>query len=286
MTTTQHLQRPFGRLGYAVDGPVDGPLVLLVPGMGDLRRTWDAVARDLVAHGCHVAALDLRGHGDSDPDRDPAGHGVAPIADDVLALARHLGATPDRPVVLVGSSVGAGGVVRAAADAPDLVAGVVTLAYAANDGTPSRGVRLQVRVLLNRPWGPRAWAWFYRSLVKAPVDVAAHTAALRADLARPGHLAQLRTLALRLVEGREDTRLAAVHAPVVAILGDADPESKDHAAELEHMVATAPDVTPVLLPGVGHYPQHEATAVVVERIAALVDRVLPAATPRPAGPRA
>lgn len=272
MTTTQHLQRPYGRLAYTVDGPADGPLVVLVPGMGDLRTTWAPVLPTLHAHGYRTAALDLRGHGGTDAvGRD--GHGVEGIAADALALAEHLGATPQRPAVLVGSSVGAGGVARAAADRPDLVAGVALLAYAANDGPASGAVRAQVHLLLRRPWGPRAWAWFYGTLVKAPVDVRAHRAAISADLARPGHLEQLRTLALRLLDGREDTRLADVTVPVLAITGSADPESPDPAATLRGVAQTAPHVTPVLLDGVGHYPQHEAPAAVAEHLVALADRV-------------
>lgn len=272
MTTTQHLQRPFGRLAYTVGGLDDGPLVVLVPGMGDLRTTWAPLLPTLHAHGYRTATLDLRGHGDTDPV-GPGGHGVEGIAADALALAEHLGATPQRRAVLVGSSVGAGGVARAAADRPDLVAGVALLAYAANDGPASRAVRAQAGLLLRGPWGPRAWAWFYGTLVKAPVDVRAHRAAIRADLARPGHLAQLRALALRLLDGQEDTRLAAVTAPVVAITGSADPESADPAATLRGVAETAPHVTPVLLDGVGHYPQHEAPAAVAEHLVALADRV-------------
>jgi hypothetical protein len=34
-STTAHLDHPEGRVGYDVAG--DGPLVVLVPGMGDLR---------------------------------------------------------------------------------------------------------------------------------------------------------------------------------------------------------------------------------------------------------
>ena len=39
---TSHLTRPEGRVAYDVGG--DGPLVVLVPGMGDLRATYRFVA--------------------------------------------------------------------------------------------------------------------------------------------------------------------------------------------------------------------------------------------------
>ncbi|MGH7435618.1 MAG: alpha/beta fold hydrolase [Polyangiaceae bacterium] len=43
----------------------DGPQVLLVHGIGSSRKTWDAIARALVAAGYAVVRLDLRGFGDS-----------------------------------------------------------------------------------------------------------------------------------------------------------------------------------------------------------------------------
>ncbi len=43
-----------------------GPLVVAVPGMGDLRSTYDDVVPALVDAGYRVVVADLRGHGDSD----------------------------------------------------------------------------------------------------------------------------------------------------------------------------------------------------------------------------
>jgi alpha-beta hydrolase superfamily lysophospholipase len=51
-------------LAYDVDG--DGPLVVLVPGMGDLRAAYRFLAPRLREAGYRVACTDLRGHGDSD----------------------------------------------------------------------------------------------------------------------------------------------------------------------------------------------------------------------------
>src|SRR5256885_3833215 len=61
---TTYLARPHGRVGYDVAGA--GPLVLLVPGMGDLRDTYRFLAPALRDAGYRVACTDLRGHGDSD----------------------------------------------------------------------------------------------------------------------------------------------------------------------------------------------------------------------------
>ncbi len=62
---TSYLDRPGGRIGYDVAGA--GPLVVLVPGMGDLRAAYRFLAPPLRAAGYRVACADLRGHGDSYP---------------------------------------------------------------------------------------------------------------------------------------------------------------------------------------------------------------------------
>jgi 3-oxoadipate enol-lactonase len=49
----------------AWDATGDGPVVLLVHGIGSSRRTWDAMVDPLVASGHRVVRVDLRGFGDS-----------------------------------------------------------------------------------------------------------------------------------------------------------------------------------------------------------------------------
>jgi alpha-beta hydrolase superfamily lysophospholipase len=59
---TSYLSRPEGRIGHDVAG--DGSLVVLVPGMGDLRAGYRFLAPALRAAGYRVTCTDLRGHGD------------------------------------------------------------------------------------------------------------------------------------------------------------------------------------------------------------------------------
>ena len=111
--TTSHLARPGGRIGYDVAG--SGPLVVLVPGMGDLRAGYRFLAPALRAAGYRVACTDLRGHGDSDPTFPS--YGDDETADDVAALIAELGG----PAIVVGNSMGAGSAVLAAARRAELV---------------------------------------------------------------------------------------------------------------------------------------------------------------------
>src|SRR5580658_4832129 len=115
--TTSFLTRPDGKIGYDVAGA--GPLVILVPGMGDLRATYRFLAPALRDSGYRVASVDLRGHGDSDTTF--ASYGDVETAGDVIALIEQLGG----PAVVVGNSMGAGAAVLVAAERPDLVTGLV-----------------------------------------------------------------------------------------------------------------------------------------------------------------
>jgi pimeloyl-ACP methyl ester carboxylesterase len=86
-------------------------VIVLVPGMGDLRAGYRFRAPALRAAGYRVDCTDLRGHGDSDAtfascgDEDSAG--------DVVALIGELGG----PGVIVGNSMAAGSARRARSSA-------------------------------------------------------------------------------------------------------------------------------------------------------------------------
>ncbi|MFC8192144.1 alpha/beta fold hydrolase [Cellulomonas sp. NPDC057328] len=282
MTTTPdvlHLPTPEGRVAYEALGPHDGALVVLVPGMGDLRGSWRDLAAPLVAAGHRVVLMDVRGHGDSDATFTR--HGVAATAEDVSALLDALGADADRPAVLVGASFAAGSVARVAALEPERVRGVVLVAYASNAVRASRAVHAQVALLLHRAWGATAWTWFYRSLLRgrrAPWT-AEHLRAMRTALRRPGYLGQLRSLTLALVGGGHETLLDRVTCPVLVVTGAQDPESADPAAAHAEALATprSAHVTGLLVPEAGHYPQHQRAEVLAPAVLELVAG-LPATT--------
>jgi pimeloyl-ACP methyl ester carboxylesterase len=115
-TDLLYLVRPAGRLSYAIAGA--GPLIVAVPGMGDLRSSYLELAGPLVDAGFRVALLDLRGHGDSDTGF--VEHGDEATASDILALIDELGG----PAVVIGNSMAGSAALIAAADRPDAVAGL------------------------------------------------------------------------------------------------------------------------------------------------------------------
>ncbi|WP_078965326.1 alpha/beta fold hydrolase [Streptomyces aureocirculatus] len=106
-----------GTLAYEAAG--SGPLIVLAHGMGDSRTACRAMTGPLVAAGYRVAAVDLRGCGQSSvawPDFSRTA-----LAGDLLALIRHLGG----PAVLVGHSISGGAATIAAAQEPALITAVV-----------------------------------------------------------------------------------------------------------------------------------------------------------------
>jgi pimeloyl-ACP methyl ester carboxylesterase len=258
-----------GRVAYELRG--DGPLVVTVPGMGDLRSADAALAEALVADGFRVATLDLRGHGDSDAGfaelGDPA------TASDILALVEQLGG----PAVLVGTSMGASSALLAAAERPDLVRGVVAISpFVRNAPGPAGLARALYRVLFARPWGVAAWAAYYRGTLNkgaAPADHEAHVVAIRASLARPGRLAEFRRLALVLDHAPVEARLADVHAPVLAVVGVLDPDYRDPAAELAHVAEVLPGARTLLVDDAAHYPHRQRPDVVLLAVRAFAAEV-------------
>ena len=55
---TSYLTRPEGRIAYDRTG--EGPMVVLVPGMGDLRSSYRLLVPELVAAGFTAVSVDLR----------------------------------------------------------------------------------------------------------------------------------------------------------------------------------------------------------------------------------
>lgn len=105
-------------LAYS-EGPPGGPAVLLIHGQGSARQSYDRVLPEL-ARRFHVYAVDVAGHGES--DRSPGRYTVTEASADIIDFMRTV---IGEPVIVSGHS--SGGLIAAlvAAEAPDLVAGVL-----------------------------------------------------------------------------------------------------------------------------------------------------------------
>lgn len=213
-----HLDRDGGRIAYTVTGR--GPLVIAIPGMGDLRASYRHLVPALTAAGFRVATLDLRGHGDSDATFTRYDDEAA--ADDAIALAEQLG----EPALLVGNSMGAGAAVIAAAHRPELVTGLVLVGPFVRNPPVNRASALLLRVLMAPAWCRWVWAAYLPSLYAGtkPADFDDYRASVAAAMRRPGH-ARAFSATTRTSHAPAEAALDDVESPALVVMGDRDPTS-------------------------------------------------------------
>jgi pimeloyl-ACP methyl ester carboxylesterase len=264
--TTEYLDRPQGRIAYDVTG--SGPLVLLVPGMGDLRTTYRFLAPALAAAGYRVATTDLRGHGDSDATFPS--YGDVETAGDVIALIEHLGA----PAVIVGNSMGAGVGVCVAADRPELVSGLVLVGPFVRDGKVNALMRIMMRVAMAPAWAATSWKSYAPRLYagRKPADFDAYLATVIASLRRPGY-AKAFSATTRLSHSPSEQRLPNVHARTLVVMGTLDPDFPDPKAEADWIAATLRGEV-VMVDEAGHYPQSQQPEIVGDAVVAFLSQTV------------
>jgi pimeloyl-ACP methyl ester carboxylesterase len=252
------------RIAVEVTGA--GPLVVGIPGMGELRSTYRFLAAALVEAGFRVATFDLRGHGDSDDGFDSFDDEAA--ARDALAVIDSLGGGP---AILTGSSMGAGAAVIAAAERPDAVSGLVLLGPFVRN-PPSSGLSaLALRAALLRPWGPGVWRAYYRSLfpTRRPADFDEHEQAMAASLRRHWRSFSRTT---RTTHEPAERVLPRVSAPALVVMGGADRDWKDPAAEAA-WIGEQLDAEVLVVPGAGHYPMVDSAEHVNPAVIAFARQV-------------
>lgn len=248
-TRRQFLDLSEGRVAYDVRG--EGPLVVCAPGMGDLRSVYRFMAPPLAAAGYRVALMDLRGHGESDATFSQ--YDDVAVGHDLLAVARALGG----PAILVGNSMSAGAAVWAAAEAHDLVAGLVLIGPFVRNAPTSGLAQVAFRLALQRPWGRAAWVSYYRRLYPGhpPHDLGTHQARMRASLGRPAHWRAF-VATTHTSHAPAERRLAEVSVPTLVVMGDRDPDFRNPAAEAQWIVDRLSSRV-VMVGHAGHYPQAE-----------------------------
>ncbi|MET8663656.1 alpha/beta hydrolase [Streptomyces tendae] len=266
---TEYLAVDGGTIAYEVTG--SGPLIVLAHGVGDSRAAYRAVVPQLVTAGYRVAAVDLRGCGESSVDW-PA-WSRSDIAGDLLALIRHLGG----PAVLVGHSVSGGAATIAAAREPSLVTSVVELA----PFTRKQSVRLgdlrvrrfrrgMVRLLGAGLFGSlRLWRSYLDVAYPGvrPADWPERLGRIETLLREPGRMKAMQAMG-RSAPTDAGARLGDVRCPVLVVMGTLDPDWADPHAEGAAVVDALPAGLGRLemIEGAGHYPHDQYP----DRVAALV----------------
>ena len=246
---TRFLDRGTGRIAYDLAG--SGPLIIGVPGMGDLRSTFRHLTPALIAAGYRVATMDLRGQGDSDLSFDSFDDPAA--ASDIVALAEHLG----EPAIVIGISMGAAAAVIAAAKHPETIRGLVLMGPFVRDLPSSALQRWMMRAVMGGPWARRAWLTYLPKFypTRRGEDFLEHKERIARALARPGYTRAFRAVT-RTSHAPSEAVLDQVHTPVLVVMGTKDPDFPDQRAEAAS-IADRLHGRVEMITDAGHYPQSE-----------------------------
>ncbi|MFD3699962.1 alpha/beta fold hydrolase [Streptomyces sp. NPDC058646] len=234
-------------VSHDVDGPVDGPAVVLLHSSVCDRRMWEPQWRPLVEAGYRVVRPDFRTCGDS-----PAAQAPYSDAGDVRALLDHLGV---ERAALVGSSYGGRVALTVAALHPERVGSLFLLCPGRPGHVPSPELRkfgAAEDALLDAGDLAGAVELNVETWLGPDADAAAK------DLVRAMQLRNFE-VALAVTESHELPEpaidLAAVTAPLLVFGGAHDePDFRRIAAELPGLV---PGARHQELPWAGHLPSLE-----------------------------
>lgn len=254
--TTQYLTTTGGRIGYDVQG--EGQLILLLPGIGELRSTYRHLTPLLAEMGYRVATADLRGHGESDVSF--ASYGDAETASDIAALVRHLGT----PAIVVGNSMSAASAVIVASEYPELIEALVLVGpFVRNPVNSSIAEQLVFRLMMAGPWARPLWNKYLPTLYsgRKPDDFDSYRQDMMDAMKRPGYTKAFR-LTARTDHAQAERALTSVQAPSLVVMGERDPDFKDPRDEAS-WIGDALSGVVTMIDDAGHYPQSqqpEATA--------------------------
>lgn len=254
----QFIHTSGGKIAYDDQG--EGPLVVCVPSMGDLRGEYRFLLPLLTSAGFRAVSMDVRGHGETSavwPD-----YSVAAIGQDLLALIQSLNAGP---AMVIGTSMAAGATIWASVEAPDQISRMVLIGpFVHGRGNP--WLKLIFSLVLARPWGPALWSKYYAGLypTRPPHDLSEYIAALSANLRQPGRMEALQKM-MAADKTASGERLDKTRVPALILMGSLDPDFKDPEGQAR-WVAEQVRGRYLMVKGAGHYPHAEMPQETFEMI--------------------
>jgi pimeloyl-ACP methyl ester carboxylesterase len=265
VSETRYLDVGGGRLAYDDTGG-DGPVVLAIPGMGDLRSEYRALRPMMHGAGYRVVTMDVRGFGESSAQWDE--YSAHAVGADALALLAHLDVLS---AVILGNSFAAGAALWAAHDAPARVRGVVLLGPIVRDPRVSAVAKLALAIGFGGPWRVWFWATYWNSLftTRKPDDHDQVKAALVRNMKEPGRMDALRTM-IRLSKADTASMLPKSRVRALVVMGTKDPDFPDPSSEATWLADTLRGDS-LIVEGAGHYPHAELPVQVAPRILAFIE---------------
>lgn len=245
----------------------DGRLMLLLPGAGDLRSEHRFLSARLAAEGFRVVTADLPGHGESPAASE---YTVESTASAIVALIESVQAGP---AVVVACSFAPAAAVWAAAERPELFAGIVAISphLYADDSFKAKVQEIALELLLRGPWAGGVWKRLYQGWYKTdpPADLAEESVRLGVMFSDPiRRRAARQTLTADRTGVRERVESAAI--PTLTVFGSLDDHFEDPVAMAEQ---TAIDLggDRLVVEGAGHYPHVEQPETVSSAITGFVN---------------
>ena len=250
---TKFFNHKNGRIAYDVIG--EGPLVVCVPSLGDVRGEYRFLVPELVKAGYRVATMDVRGHGETSTDWDD--FSVAGIGEDILALVREL---KTGPAIVVGTSMGGGAAIWSSVEAPEFIRGMI-LVDPFVDGDSNGLLVFLLSIMFARPWGASMWKKYYTSLypTRKPADFDSYVSTLFENINQRGRLEAVMAM-LRASKVSSGEYMPKVKQPVLVLMGSKDPDFKNPVAEAKR-VAEAVRGDYKIIENAGHYPHAEMPEV-------------------------
>src|SRR5215217_7774621 len=181
---TQFITTEGGRIAFEDTGG-NGPAILAIPGMGDLRSEYRLIRPTLQQAGYRVITMDARGFGETSARW--ADYSARAVGRDAVAVLNHLGVSS---ATIMGNSFAAGSALWAAQDAPAQVNGVVLLGPILRDLEASFVQKLSLKIGFAGPWKVGFWTMYWNTLfpTRKPKDHAEIKAAITQNLREAGRM--------------------------------------------------------------------------------------------------
>jgi len=264
---TQFITTEGSRVAFEDTGG-NGPAILAIPGMGDLRSEYRLISPTLQQAGYRVITMDARGFGETSAQWSDFSSRA--VARDAVAVLKHLGIGP---ATIMGNSFAAGSALWAAHDAPAHVNGVVLLGPIVRDLEPSFIQKLSLKIGFAGPWKVGFWTMYWNTLfpTRKPADHAEVKAAITANLREPGRMDALVAM-LSLSKADTAAILDQTQVPALIVMGTKDPDFAD-AVEEARMLAGKLKADTIIVDGAGHYPHAEMPELVAPKLLSFLGRL-------------
>ncbi|WP_421759542.1 alpha/beta fold hydrolase [Devosia sp.] len=259
-TQTKFVTTEGGRVAFEDTGG-NGPAILAIPGMGDLRSEYRLIRPALQQAGYRVITMDARGFGETSAKWSD--YSARAVGRDAVAVLKHLGVGP---ATIMGNSFAAGSALWAAQDAPEQVNGVVLVGPIVRDLEASFIQKLSLKVGFAGPWKVGFWTMYWDTLfpTRKPADHAEVKAAITRNLKEPGRVDALIAM-LGLSKADTAAILERTKVPALVVMGTKDPDFAD-AVEEARMLAGKLKAETIIVDGAGHYPHTEMPDLVAPKL--------------------